>query len=194
VAPSLAMPTAATVASLTSGPGLVVFGPRSGAKTVELTLPEGLPPGALRDVLPIRVLSVETLRPDCPGELVWNGQSYASATWREEIEVTAPTTAKVLAHYEDGGPAIIRSGKAIYVSTLTDRRFLTDFLEALCGEAGIATQRLAPDLRLRRRGDLVFAFNYGNAAIDAPAPDTAGFVIGGRSIAPRDVAVWRNPA
>lgn len=195
VAPSLAMPTAQIVENLTSGDAVVVFGPRSGAKTHDLTLPEGLPPGALRAVLPIRVLSVETLRPDCPGALSWNGRAYASTMWREEIEVDPQAgDVTILGHYEDGEPAIVRAGQAIYLASLTDRVFLTDFMESLCLEAGVPVTRLAGDLRLRRRGDLTFAFNYGSQAIDAPAPAEAGFVIGGRQIAPRDVAVWRTPA
>ncbi len=192
VIPSLAMPSAATIARLKASAAIVVFGPRSGAKTDELTLPNELPPGPLRDLLPIRVLSVETLRPDCSGTLDWNGQTYQSATWREEIEIVGEATA--IGRYDDGGPAIVRAGRAIYLGSLTDRRFLTDFLEDLCGEAGIETQRLAPDLRVRRRGDLTFAFNYGDQPVAAPAPTTARFVVGGPSIGARDVAVWRHSA
>ena len=192
VVPSLAIATAETIARLQASSAIVVFGPRSGAKTDDLTLPDGLPPGPLRDLLPIRVLSVETLRPDCPAALVWNGERYPSTTWREEIEVTGP--AQILASHDDGSPAIVRSGKTLYVASLSDRRFLTDFLEDLCVEAGVAVQRLARDLRLRRRGDLTFAFNYSDAPIAAPAPPNARFVLGAETIAPRDVAVWKVPA
>ncbi|WP_199225323.1 Beta-galactosidase C-terminal domain, partial [Caulobacter sp. HMWF025] len=90
--------------------------------------------------------------------------------------------------------AIVRAGKAIYVGSVSDRRFLTDFLESLCLEAGVATQRLPRDVRLRRRGDLTFAFNYGDQPIAAPAPPNARFVLGAQTIAPRDVAVWKAPA
>jgi len=192
VIPSLAMPTAETIARLKASSAIVMFGPRSGAKTDDLTIPDGLPPGPLRDLLPIRVLSVETLRPDCPAELVWNNGRYPSTIWREELELTG--AAEVLARHDDGGPAIVRAGKAIYVGSVSDRRFLTDFLESLCVEAGVAVQRLPRDVRLRRRGDLTFAFNYGDQPIAAPAPPNARFILGAQTIAPRDVAVWKDPA
>ncbi len=192
VVPALTTPSAKTLANLKASPAIVVFGPRSGAKTADLTIPEGLPPGPLRDLLPIRVLSVETLRPDCSGALTWNGQTYASSLWREEVELTGP--AEVVARYDDGGPAIVRTGKAVYVASLTDRDFLADLLESLCAEAGVATQRLAKDVRVRRRGGLVFAFNYGAEATAAPAPQDAHFLLGGAMIGPRDVAVWSDPA
>lgn len=190
VIPALMDLSAETIARLKASSAIVVFGPRSGAKTHDVTLPEGLPPGPLRALLPIRVLSVETLRPDCAATLTWNGQAYPSATWREEIELTGE--AQVLATQDDGGPAIVRAGKTLYVGSLSDRRFLTDLLESLCAEAGVPTQRLETDVRVRRRGGLTFAFNYGAAPVAAPAPDGARFVIGGATIAPRDLAVWAD--
>lgn len=190
VIPALMNPSAETIARLKASSAIVMFGPRSGAKTHDVTLPDGLPPGPLRALLPIRVLSVETLRPDCPAALAWNGQVYASKTWREEIEVAGE--AQVLSRYDDGGPAIVRAGKAVYVGSLGDRGFLTDFLESLCAEAGVATQRLETDVRVRRRGGLTFAFNYGAQPVAAPAPEGARFVIGAATIAPRDLAVWSS--
>ena len=96
--------------------------------------------------------------------------------------------------YADGGAAIVRAGKAIYVASLSDRAFLTDFLESLCAEAGVATQRLDAKVRVRRRGDLTFAFNYNEEPVPAPAPAGAVFVLGGALIGPRDAAVWKAPA
>ncbi|MDI1366098.1 MAG: Beta-galactosidase C-terminal domain [bacterium] len=47
---------------------------------------------------------------------------------------------------------------------------------------------------MRRRGDLTFAFNYGDQPVAAPAPPNARFVLGAQTIAPRDLAVWKVPA
>jgi beta-galactosidase len=189
VVPSLATPRAEALASLASSGALLVFGPRSGAKTDELTFPDGLPPGPLRDLIPLRVLSVETLRPDCPDSLTWNGQTYRSERWREALELGPGV--ETLARYADGSTAAARYDKTIYLGTLTDRVFLTDLFEALCAEVGMPTQRLDEDVRTRRRGNLMFAFNYGKAETLAPAPDDAVFLIGGRQIAGHDLAVWR---
>lgn len=192
VIPALTTPSAKTLDNLAASPAIKVFGPRSGAKTTDVTLPEGLPPGPLRQLAPIRVLSVETLRPDCPGALSWNGKTYASRCWREEIELAGE--GEVVARFDEGGPAIVRSGRTLYVASLTDRDFLADFLEGLCAEAGLPTQRLPKDVRVRRRGGLTFAFNYSEEAVAAPAPEGARFVLGGAMIGPRDLAVWKEQA
>ncbi|MFZ4688685.1 MAG: beta-galactosidase [Polymorphobacter sp.] len=189
LAPALVMPDSLAVARLAAADALVVLGPRSGAKTADITIPDGLPPGPLRALLPIRVLSVETLRPDCPGGINFGGDSFASTAWREAID---PGDTLVLADYEDGTPALVRHGRAHYLATVADDGFLTAFFTSLCAEADITITPVSGGLRLRRRGDLVFAINYGATAVTAPAPDGAQFVLGGRSIDPHDLAIWRD--
>ncbi|RME64033.1 MAG: beta-galactosidase [Alphaproteobacteria bacterium] len=189
VAPGLAMLSDDVVQALASSGAHLIFGPRTGAKTADFTIPEGLPPGPLRAVLPIRVLAVETLRPGCGGTLIWKGKRYGATTWRESLDAE---TATVLARYEDDSPAVVAHGSAIYVATVADDAFLLDFFAAACSRAGIATQDLPDDLRLRRRGALTFAFNYADRPVPAPAPKDAVFLLGGSEIAPRDVAAWRE--
>lgn len=189
LAPALAMPDSNAVARLLDSDAIIVVGPRSGAKTKDVTIPDGLAPGALRGLLPLRVLSVETLRPDCPGSIDFGGARFASTRWRESID---PGDCSVLASYEDGAPALVRHGRAHYLATLTDDACLAALFTSLCTEAGIAITPVSGGLRLRRRGNLTFAINYGDNAVTAPAPDDADFILGSRSIDPRDLAIWRN--
>ena len=186
--PSLAIVDDAAKAALEASDGLVLFGPRSGAKTDEFLISEGLPPGQLRAFVPIKVISVETLRPDCNGTISYKGKVHESGRWRETIEAG---DADVIATYEDGAPAAVRSGRSIYLATLTDDAFLLNLLVDLCAEADIAIIPLPPTLRLRRRGDLTFAFNLADTPARVPAPGDAEFVIGGSDIEPFGVAVWR---
>jgi beta-galactosidase len=188
IVPCLAMPDEAAVNALNASSGLVLFGPRSGAKTEEFSISEGLPPGPLRDFVPAKVIAVETLRPDCGGTIDYDGKTYESGRWRETLDVMI---AEILATYEDGTPAAIRSGRSIYLGTLTEDAFLTALLLDLCAEANVPITPLPPTLRLRRRGDLTFAFNLADSAVVAPAPAAADFVIGGAEIEPYGVAVWR---
>jgi beta-galactosidase len=169
----------------------VLLGPRSGAKTPDLTIPDGLPPGPLRALLPIRVLAVDTPRPDCPGTLQLDGASLASTGWRESID---PGDAEVLATLEDGKPALIRKGRAHYLATLTDEDGLAALFAGLARAAGVAITLVAGGLRLRRRGDLVFAINYGPDAATAPAPAGAEFLLGGALVPPHDLAIWKDAA
>ena len=134
---------------------------------------------------------METLRPGCEGEIRWNGRTYASGRWREEIE--AGEGLAVLGRYEDDTPALVRRGQVLYLATLTEGAFLTDLFEDLAQAAGLSPVRLPEGLRLCRRGDLVFALNYSAEPQQAPAPAGADFVLGGPMVGPRDVSVWRCP-
>ena len=166
-----------------------VFGPRSGTKTREFGYPLELPPGPLQRIAPLRVLSVETLRPDCGEALSWNGKRYESLTWREELD--APD-AEVLAEYDEGGPALVRYGRIHYVGSLTDSSFLKDFFQRLCEELDIETHSIADDVRLERRGDLMFAFNYSERAHDLQLDKNVEVLLGERHVQPRDVTVWKR--
>ncbi len=187
--PALALPTAQAVDRLQAADGLALIGPRSGAKTRDVTIPEGLAPGLLRALVPIRVLAVETLRPDCPGTITIGNASFESGLWRETIE---PGPCTVLGHYEDGAPAMVRHGKVHYLATLVEDAALDVIIAAMVAEAGIETTPVTGSLRIRRRGHLTFAINYGAQTAEAPAPDGAEFLLGSRTVAPRDLSIWRT--
>ena len=188
IIPALAVVDDAAFAALQASKGLILFGPRSGAKTEEFSVSEGLPPGRLREFVPIKITSVETLRPDCNGTITYKSETFKSGRWRETVEVG---DAEIIATYEDGAPAAVRSGRSIYLATLTDDGCVTNLLVDLCAEAGIGITPLPPTLRLRRRGDLTFAFNLADTPANAPAPPGAKFIIGNIEIEPFGVAVWR---
>lgn len=168
-----------------------VFGPRTGSKTPDFQISDGLPPGNLQALLPVKVTSVETLRPDCPEQLRWKTSSYQATIWCEELVLGENVEA--LAHYETGEPAIAAKDRYCYVGTVTDDVFLRDFFRDACEQAEIETSDLPDNMRLCRRGDLHFVFNYSEVPQIVPAPSDADFIIGDHSLAPRDVAVWRLP-
>ena len=188
VVPTMAVVDDAAFDALQASDGILLFGPRAGAKTDEFSISDGLPPGRLRELVPVKVTSVETLRADCGGSIAYKGAAYESGRWRETIEVG---DADIMATYEDGAPAAVRAGRSIYLATLTDDAFLTNLLVDLCAEADVQITPLPSTLRLRRRGELTFAFNLDSANARAPAPTGAEFVIGGSDIEPYGVAVWR---
>ena len=188
IVPTMAVVDDAAFDALQASDGILLFGPRSGAKTEEFSMSEGLPPGRLRELVPIKVTSVETLRADCGGSIAYKGAEYESGRWRETIEVG---DADIIATYEDGAPAAVRADRSLYLATLTDDAFLTNVLVDLCAEADVQITPLPSTLRLRRRGELTFAFNLDSVSARAPAPAGAEFVIGGSDIEPYGVAVWR---
>ena len=185
--PCLAMPDETAISALAGTDARVVIGPRSGAKTRDFALPGNLPPGPLQELLPLRVLSVETLRPDCPEPLLWNGRSFACHSWREVIEWNG---GEIIARYDDGAAAAVREGNLTYIACLTDDSFLQEMLAEYCAETGIATIDLDPMVRLQRRGKLTFAFNFASEPRPAPVPEGARFVLGEAMIGAHGVSAW----
>lgn len=166
----------------------VVFGPRSGSKTEHFQIPEGLPPGPLRSLVPVVVKRVESLAPGWTVPLAWGGRRYEARLWLEHVEAEQA----VQAHFGDEGrPAVISAGRFHYLACVTDDTFLIDWIERLALDAGLSPLRLPPGGRLRRRGGVTFALNSAAEAWRAPAPPGAVFVLGEELVPPCGVSAWR---
>ncbi|MEM7081659.1 MAG: beta-galactosidase [Pseudomonadota bacterium] len=192
VAPSLPMLSEEFIARCQRSDARLVFGPRSGAKTPEFGSPPTLPPGPLQALIDLRVLTVETLRPGCTELLRYAREGfkdYASTLWREELDGSG---VDVLAHYHDDAPAVVANDRVVYIGTLTDRDFLEDLFRHECDALGLSIQIAPPDVRLQRRGDLMFAFNYSDQHAELSLPDSTHIVLGSDPVSPRDVTVWKE--
>ena len=185
--PSLPYVSDAAASAFAAAGGQVLFGPRSGSKTRHFAIPANLPPGPLADLIPMRVIEVASLRPGL-SESVSGAVAGSVSRWSERVEAEAG--AEVLARFEAGDPAWIASGRFSYLAGWPDAGLLTQLMAAVAAKAGLATQPLPEGVRWRRRGDLVFAFNYGDSVYVAP-DGAREFVLGGREIPPSGVAAWR---
>lgn len=168
----------------------VVFGPRSGGKTSELSLASQLPPGNIQQLIPLKIHSTETIRPDCSELMSFNDRQYDSKLWREEI--VFPETVMTIAKYHDGRPAVARFENTTYIASLTCENFLVDYFEVVAAELGLDVVKLPKDVRIVDRGSVVFVFNYGHQEQRFTAPQEANFVIGSEVLAPFDVAVYKR--
>ena len=88
---------------------------------------------------------------------------------------------------------LVAEGGRHYLACWPDDDLLEAVVDHLAAAAGLDAKPLPGDLRLRRRGTLQFAFNYGAEAVDVPAPDGADFRLGQRRLAGHDVAAWTLP-
>ena len=190
MAPSLPIADEAALAALAASEAAIVLGPRSGSRTAHFRIPPELPPGPFQAHLPLTVTRVESLPAGVPDEVCFHGRRYPLRQWRERLEGDAAASAA----YADGGTAAGAAGRWHYLGFWPDPGLLSDYLEPLLAARGAAIRRLPDTLRLRRRGDLTFAFNYGAGPVHAPAPDGAEFVLGGPEIGPADLAAWRCSA
>ncbi|MER3482280.1 MAG: beta-galactosidase [Meiothermus sp.] len=189
VVPSLPIVTDASLEMLRNAAGTVVFGPRSGSKTESVNIPDNLPPGKLEELLPLKVTRVESLRPGLVTTVTWEGQGYETSIWREWVE---SDKLQPSATFEDGKGAVWRSGNRHYLAFWPTKGFLTNYLGVIAQEVGLQTHTLPEGLRLRRRGNLTFAFNYTANPRPLTLPGDTQFVLGGRTVEPYGVSVWKG--
>ncbi len=188
VVPSLPIADAALVDRLAAFDGPVLLGPRSGSKTRDFAIPDALPPGSLQALIPLRVVRVESLRPG----LEHTGDGFAVSRWLEHVD-SALTPEIAL---DDGRGVVFAHDRVRYLAAWPDAVLLNRVLSAMAGEAALAVVALPPDVRLRRHGDLSFAFNFGPETIDLSQilADAGGFdfQLGSKLISPAGVTVWRG--
>ena len=184
--PCLPIVSDAAARALATTEAVTLFGPRAGSKTRDAAIPANLVPGVLADLLGgLRVIEVSSLRPGIRvgvrGAIVG-----AAERWVERLE--APGGA--LACFDDGAPALVGHEHRLYCGFWPDEAALGALMDYAVSRAGFAATKLPSAVRLRRLGDLTFAFNYGDEPWSAPfeAPP----ILGAREVAPRGYAVWRE--
>ncbi len=188
VVPSTPILRPQTLEALAAFAGPIVFGPRSGCKTESLGIPANLPPGDLQELLPIKVTRVESLRPGVNFTVNWEGRDYESTVWKEWVE----SNLNPVALFEDGKGAIYQQQNRHYLAFWPTQNFLNNYLGKLADGEGLEVHPLPEGLRLRRRGDLYFAFNYTNHPQTITVPKNAIFVLGDTTIPAYDLAIWRQ--
>lgn len=166
--------------------GIVVYGPRTGSKTRNYGIPPNLPPGPLAALTKLRVLEVSSLRPGITMHVMGLVQGEAHR-WRDHVETLG---ADVLAHFADQGPALTAAGRHHYLACWPDEAMLHATLKLACAKAGLQVVDLPDSIRLRRRGDLLFAFNYGGEPWRLPGTHLA--LLGSASVPPQGVSVFRT--
>lgn len=183
--PTLMHVSEAAESAFAGADGLVLFGPRTGSKTRHHAIPSNLAPGPLSTFVKARVLEVSSLRPGI-GSKVKGRVSGGAIRWKETLQ---PKGADVLARFEDGLPALLCAGAMHYLACWPDEKLLSSVMALMTSRAKLKTVAMAEGLRFRRRGNLLFAFNYGNAARKLPA--AGKILLGKRMLAPQDVAIIR---
>jgi beta-galactosidase len=189
VVPPLPVLSSDLAARLQASGAHVVFGPRSGSKTVDVRIPANLAPGPLAEVLPMRVWRVESLRPNVREAVTSDALIGEGGFWRDLIDVQDGTV--VEATFADGHPAIVGHARLHYLSSVFDTDFTIAYFMRVALLAGLAPERLPDTVRISRRGDLTYVFNYGSSTVTAPHPVGATFVIGQAGVPPQGVSVYR---
>ena len=100
------------------------------------------------------------------------------------------TRAETLATFADGAPALILKDNYLYLACWPDVGALGMLMSLLCQRAGLSMIELPAEVRLRRRGELTFAFNYGRTPWRAPFSGEP--LLGQPEVMARNFTVWRT--
>jgi beta-galactosidase len=138
----------------------VLIGPRSGSKAASFCIPDGLAPGALRDLIPLTITRVESLR-DGVAE---PAKGFTVTRWREDVvSDLAPELADAA-----GRPVVSYKDGVRYCAVWPDRALLALLVERMAGEAGVALLDLPEGIRVRRTQAHVFTLNYAAEQVFVP--------------------------
>jgi beta-galactosidase len=188
VVPMLAHIGEAAAKAFADFDGVALFGIRSGSKTESFQIPKNMPPDALQRLLSVRITRVESLRPGTARSVLWGNQQFSCEAWVEHVDVGEGVEA--LAAFADGKPALVRKHNRYYLAAGPSKQLIEAAIKHLLDQGKIPSTILHDDVRIRRRGALTFAFNFGSQPQRAPTPSGARFVLGSENIAPYDLAVW----
>lgn len=168
-------------AELASFNGHVIIGPRCGSKTEEYSIPSELPPAALQAMMPVKVTRVESLPDFCS---ISTTDGFNAVRWREKLAGDVSPES----FFSDGWGFYYCQERFHYLNACLDEESLIGFLELRLQQAGIKTVACAEGLRIRHKGDLVFAFNFGPEPVVLDATRT--YVVGTANLCVAGISVW----
>lgn len=183
------------------GGGRLVCGFFSGVADVDDRIRPGGMDVRLRELFGIRTLH-EWWPLDAGAAVECDG--FRGGLWSEELEAEAGT--EVVAAYRDGElaglPAVLRRGRAWYVSTLPEPEALRTLLGGVAREAGVepVLAGLPDGVEAVRRGELLFLLNHGRAPVTVAVPGDREDLLTGHAVHGRvelgrhGVAVLRSAA
>ena len=169
----------------------VLLGPRSGSKTGEFQIPETLPPGVFRSLIPVGVSRVESLPPFERLGIAGKDAAAHFTLWREFL--AAAPGVEVIDRTLDGEIALAARAGVAYLAGLPSLAYAIEVVERLAREAGLETCRLPDDLRVRDLGHRRYVFNYGTETRDV-AELLAGYdlLLGDARLGACGVAIGRR--
>jgi beta-galactosidase len=174
VIPSLPIVSASLAESLKRFDGQVLIGPRTGSKTENFQIPAELPPGPLQELMPIKIVRVESLPDFVSLPLQWKSVNYQCHSWLEHVR----TDLKPFIQLADGHGIAYRNGKITYLTSWAEQSLLDKMVEDLLIAEGFKLGEIPTGVRVRTRGRYRFFFNYNPGAVKLDLPARTKFVLG----------------
>ena len=176
LAPSLPIISDDMIVQIKTSKAHFIFGARSGSKTQDFHVPHNLAPGPLQELIDIKITHSESLR---DGIETAGGGKW----WLDHVQTP-------LSPQNEAGTLYTQGNVSVLTTVITG----PDLSALIKTSLKQDLESLPEDLRVRRRGDLTFAFNYGNAPISLPHSLTRGarLLLGDTLLEPAGVACWRE--
>lgn len=141
----------------------IMFGPRSGSKTANFSIPENLAPGPLQQLIDIKVIRVQTMRAGVHDYgTSRHGDDFRIDHWIESVEGKA----EIVEQCHAGNAILCRNGNIYYLTAWADASLLNNIFIDLAKGTELKPIQLPDALRIRRNNGLTYAFNYGHKMID----------------------------
>ena len=131
--------------------GVLISGPRTGSKTLDMAIPEKLPP--LIPGINGTVARVESLRPNVTISIKELGNFKK---WME----TLVDSDNVIQFCDDGRPAIIGNENNFYITGWADQATLKNIFSGVCDSQDISFTELNDCVRTRETSSYRFWFNF----------------------------------
>ncbi|WOJ94541.1 beta-galactosidase [Congregibacter variabilis] len=164
-----------------------LVGARSGSRDEHCALPQELAPGPIQSVIPVRVLAVDSMRPGATRSFNYAGRSFESTRWHESVESDSEPQIRC----DDGAGLWYSAGSNHYINAHVPEAFLTMVMQEILAEETIQYEALPEGFRIRRRGPLIFAFNFSPETRHFEAKD-AHRILGSSQISQGQYAIWQH--
>ncbi len=170
------------VQSLQTFEGQLIIGPRTGSRDKDFRIPDDLPPGRLRSILPLKVTRSESLRPG----LEHQGEGWSIARWFDHVETEME--AELVA--EDDAVACWAHENCRYLATWPQGAVLSEVVTRAVSDAGHRAVEMPDGLRVRRTAKYTFVFNYAPSEVAIPEAISGTPIIGSRKLPAASFAVF----
>ncbi|MFK8041782.1 beta-galactosidase, partial [Congregibacter sp.] len=164
-----------------------LIGARSGSRDEHCGLPETLAPGALQDLIPLRVLAVDSMRRGAVRSFSYQGNSYEARRWYESVDSTLEPRMRC----DDNAGLWYSTDNHHYINAHVPTAFLTQVMREMLSARGLEPKHLPNSLRVRTRGSLTFVFNFSPES-QRFEQEGANCLIGTSNLAQGDYAVWQS--
>ena len=192
VVPDMIVDDAAFVEKLQSSDAKIYLGPRTGSKTADMHAPDQLPPGSFRKLIDVQVSRVESLPPYARDQVRIGDVSGPVGNWREHVTSSAKVLAEFQSDYRQNSPALVGNDKCWYGAAHFSAELLDVIIEKLAHWAELQPlQEKSRTLRITKRGELNFGFNFGSELAVLDVSGDVEFLVGTKTLQAYDVAIWR---